>query len=372
MWRAGRGPNRGATQPPRRSRRVCCAPRRRRAPGSPALAPPPAALPITARAARKQAAAAWARCSWCATPPTAGCMPPRPSRWTRPAGAWSFSNARRAAGEMGGAGGGRGGGARSGSRAAARRLEQRVGPCGRRKLSRGWKRRAARSGRGLSRAGGGRVSRGRRQTTPARPRRRRPPTQERLYALVAADAGAHVNLLRPVRAQLTAGHLCLVRPPRRRRRAAARRGRRGRGETAARAAASASARAPPRLCGRPARRPGGPCHVPVPPAGVVAPGSPAQVTEYASGGTLAAFLSAPRYRGGAPEPLARFFMRQLWAAVDRLHSHRVAFRDIKARPRVPRVSVDGSAVACAPGSGPAPPALPATNHAFLNTSTRAP
>jgi serine/threonine protein kinase len=53
------------------------------------------------------------------------------------------------------------------------------------------------------------------------------------------------------------------------------------------------------------------------------------VTEWASGGTLASFLAAPRYSRGVAEDLALFIMRQLVAAVERLHENRVAYRDIK-------------------------------------------
>lgn len=86
--------------------------------------------------------------------------------------------------------------------------------------------------------------------------------EERMYAALAAEAGAHVGLLRPCRVQLLHDRLCLV-------------------------------------------------------------------TEWASGGTLASFLAAPRYARGVPEQLAAFMMRQLVTAVERLHAHRVAYRDIK-------------------------------------------
>ncbi|GBF92363.1 hypothetical protein Rsub_05565 [Raphidocelis subcapitata] len=86
--------------------------------------------------------------------------------------------------------------------------------------------------------------------------------EERVYASLATDAGAHVNLLRPCRMQLLPDRLALV-------------------------------------------------------------------TEWASGGTLATFLAARRFARGADEAFARFVMRQLVAAVERLHTHRVAARDIK-------------------------------------------
>ncbi|KIY94063.1 hypothetical protein MNEG_13900 [Monoraphidium neglectum] len=56
-----------------------------------------------------------------------------------------------------------------------------------------------------------------------------------------------------------------------------------------------------------------------------------KVTEWASGGSLASFLSDRRHRRGVPEDLAAFILRQLWAAVERLHEHRVAYRDIKVK-----------------------------------------
>jgi serine/threonine protein kinase len=53
------------------------------------------------------------------------------------------------------------------------------------------------------------------------------------------------------------------------------------------------------------------------------------VTEWASGGTLATFLSDKTYSKGVDERLAAFMMRQMVAAVERLHGSRVAYRDIK-------------------------------------------
>lgn len=86
--------------------------------------------------------------------------------------------------------------------------------------------------------------------------------EERTYAALATDAGAHVGLLRPCRMQLLHDRLCLV-------------------------------------------------------------------TEWASGGTLSTFLSGPKYSRGVSEQLAVFMMRQLIGAVEKLHVHRVAYRDIK-------------------------------------------
>ncbi|KAI8475385.1 MAG: kinase-like domain-containing protein [Monoraphidium minutum] len=86
--------------------------------------------------------------------------------------------------------------------------------------------------------------------------------EERTYAALATDAGAHVGLLRPCRMQLLHDRLCLV-------------------------------------------------------------------TEWAAGGTLATFLQSPRYARGVPEDLAVFVLRQLVAAVERLHTNHVAYRDIK-------------------------------------------
>lgn len=99
--------------------------------------------------------------------------------------------------------------------------------------------------------------------------------EERTYAALATDAGAHVGLLRPRRMQLLHDRLCLV-------------------------------------------------------------------TEWASGGTLAAFLQAPRFRHGVDEDLALFVLRQLVAAVERLHSNRVAYRDIKLENILLDVSTFGA------------------------------
>lgn len=90
--------------------------------------------------------------------------------------------------------------------------------------------------------------------------------EERMYAALVAEAGAHVGLLRPCRMELLPGYLCLV-------------------------------------------------------------------TEWASGGTLASFLSSRKFRRGVPEHLSALLMRQLVAAVERLHIHRVVCRDVKARQR---------------------------------------
>jgi serine/threonine protein kinase len=79
------------------------------------------------------------------------------------------------------------------------------------------------------------------------------------------------------------------------------------------------------------------------------------VTEWASGGTLASFLAAPRYARGAPEQLAAFMMRQLVAAVERLHAHRVAYRDIKVR-RMRCALRPSLRAACSPACSPTCPA----------------